>query len=212
MSERESKTYDAISLFSGGLDSILAVKVLEAQGLKVKALHFFTPFFGKPAAKKYWSGLYGLDLSGFADLGQVKGWGQFTASGMLNYVHGKNRTTGDNLYNTMPLNARVALTQRLGAWSSTAELLMVTAKTRVSAERNELPTAGYGLLNLRASYEWKQVRLDAGIDNLLDRQYAHPLGGAYVGQGQTMAGTAVPWGVRVPGMGRSLHVGVTVKF
>ena len=156
--------------------------------------------------------LYGLDLSGFADLGQVKGWGQFTASGMLNYVHGKNRTTGDNLYNTMPLNARVALTQRLGAWSSTAELLMVTAKTRVSAERNELPTAGYGLLNLRASYEWKQVRLDAGIDNLLDRQYAHPQGGAYVGQGQTMAGTAVPWGVRVPGMGRSLHVGVTVKF
>ena len=63
MSESEVKKYDAISLFSGGLDSILAVKVLEAQGLKVKALHFFTPFFGKPAAKKYWSGLYGLDLS-----------------------------------------------------------------------------------------------------------------------------------------------------
>ena len=63
MSETEAKKYDAISLFSGGLDSILAVKVLEAQGLKVKALHFFTPFFGKPAAKRYWSGLYGLDLS-----------------------------------------------------------------------------------------------------------------------------------------------------
>lgn len=50
-------------LFSGGLDSILASKVLEAQGLKVKCLHFFTPFFGKPGAKKYWSKLYGLDLS-----------------------------------------------------------------------------------------------------------------------------------------------------
>ncbi|MBP6418275.1 MAG: TonB-dependent receptor [Giesbergeria sp.] len=156
--------------------------------------------------------LYGLDLSGFADVGRWGGWGQFTASGMVNYVQGKNRTSGDHLYNTMPLNARVALTQRLGAWSSTAELHMVAAKTRVSSERNELPTAGYALLNLRASYEWKQVRLDAGIDNLLDRQYAHPQGGAYVGQGQTMAGTAVPWGVRVPGMGRSLNVGVTVKF
>jgi iron complex outermembrane receptor protein len=33
-----------------------------------------------------------------------------------------------------------------------------------------------------------------------------------VGQGRTMAGTAVPWGVRVPGMGRSFNVGVTVKF
>ncbi|MCB1987601.1 MAG: TonB-dependent receptor, partial [Burkholderiaceae bacterium] len=93
-----------------------------------------------------------------------------------------------------------------------AELVMVTAKTRVSAVRNELPTAGYGLVNLRGSYEWKQVRLDFGIDNLFDRFYNHPQGGAYVGQGMTMAGTAVPWGVRVPGMGRSFNVGVTVKF
>ena len=58
-----AKTYDAIVLFSGGLDSILAAKVLEAQGLKVKALHFFTPFFGKPQARKYWEKLYNLDLT-----------------------------------------------------------------------------------------------------------------------------------------------------
>lgn len=156
--------------------------------------------------------LHGFDLSGFADLGRTANWGQFTLSGMLSYVQGKNRETGDHLYGIMPLNARLALTQRLGAWSGTAELLMVGAKTRVSAVRNELPTAGYGLVNLRASYEWKQVRLDVGIDNLFDRFYNHPQGGAYVGQGMTMAGTAVPWGVRVPGMGRSVNVGVTVKF
>ena len=156
--------------------------------------------------------LHGFDLSGFTDLGRTAHWGQFTLSGMLSYVQGKNRSTGDNLYNTMPLNARVALTQRLGAWTGSAELLMVSGKTRVSAVRNELSTAGYGLVNLRASYEWKQVRLDLGIDNLFDRFYHHPQGGAYVGQGMTMAATAVPWGVRVPGMGRSLNVGVTVKF
>lgn len=156
--------------------------------------------------------LHGFDLSGFADLGKTANWGQFTLSGMLSYVQGKNRETGDNLYGIMPLHGRVALTQRLGAWTGTAELLMVTAKTRVSAVRNELPTAGYGLVNLRASYEWKQVRLDFGIDNLFDRFYNHPQGGAYLGQGRTMAGTAVPWGVRVPGMGRSLNLGLTVKF
>ena len=156
--------------------------------------------------------LHGFDLSGFTDLGKTAHWGQFTLSGMLSYVQGKNRSTGDNLYNTMPLNARVALTQRLGAWTGSAELLMVSGKTRVSAVRNELQTAGYGLVNLRASYEWKQVRLDLGIDNLFDRFYNHPQGGAYVGQGMTMAGTAVPWGVRVPGMGRSVNVGLTVKF
>ncbi|MCO5110655.1 MAG: TonB-dependent receptor [Burkholderiaceae bacterium] len=156
--------------------------------------------------------LHGFDLSGFTDLGRTANWGQLTLSGVVSYVHGTNRTTGDKLYGIMPLNARAALTQRLGAWTGTAELVMVTAKTRVSAVRNELPTAGYGLVNLRGSYEWKQVRLDFGIDNLFDRFYNHPQGGAYVGQGMTMAGTAVPWGVRVPGMGRSFNVGVTVKF
>ena len=156
--------------------------------------------------------LHGFDLSGFTDLGRTANWGQFALSGVVSYVHGTNRTTGDKLYGIMPLNARAALTQRLGAWTGTAELVMVTAKTRVSAVRNELPTAGYGLVNLRGSYEWKQVRLVFGIDNLFDRFYNHPQGGAYVGQGMTMAGTAVPWGVRVPGMGRSFNVGVTVKF
>ena len=99
-----------------------------------------------------------------------------------------------------------------GGGNHFAELQVVDGKTRVNAERNELTTAGYGLVNLRASYEWKQVRLDVGIDNLFDRFYHHPQGGAYLGQGMTMAGTAVPWGVRVPGMGRSVNVGVTVKF
>ncbi len=64
-----SKNYDAIALFSGGLDSILAVKTLEAQGLKVKVLHFFTPFFGKPQAKKYWERLYNIDLAA-VDVGE----------------------------------------------------------------------------------------------------------------------------------------------
>ena len=54
--------YDAVALFSGGLDSILAIKTLEAQGLKVKSLHFVSPFFGKPQMREHWQRVYGLDL------------------------------------------------------------------------------------------------------------------------------------------------------
>lgn len=36
----------ALGLFSGGLDSILAIKVLEEQNIKVLALSFVSPFFG----------------------------------------------------------------------------------------------------------------------------------------------------------------------
>lgn len=56
------KNYDAVALFSGGLDSILAIKTLEAQGLRVKCLHFVSSFFGKPEMLEHWSHVYGLDL------------------------------------------------------------------------------------------------------------------------------------------------------
>jgi len=36
----------AVALFSGGLDSILAVKLIQEQGIKVKGINFITPFFG----------------------------------------------------------------------------------------------------------------------------------------------------------------------
>jgi len=36
----------ALALYSGGLDSILACRVIMNQGIEVKAIHFITPFFG----------------------------------------------------------------------------------------------------------------------------------------------------------------------
>jgi iron complex outermembrane receptor protein len=131
--------------------------------------------------------LYGLDLSGFAALGTVRGIGSFTARGMIAYVRGKNRDTGDYLYNIMPLNARLTLEHRLGNWTNTIEEQLVSAKDDVSRTRSEISTSGYSLLNLRSSYEWKNVRVDIGLDNALDKQYALPLGGAYIGQGMTMS-------------------------
>lgn len=55
-------SYDAVALLSGGLDSLLAAKILEEQGLRVKCLHFITPFFGKADLLEQWKTLYGLDI------------------------------------------------------------------------------------------------------------------------------------------------------
>lgn len=155
--------------------------------------------------------LYGVDVSGFMPLAKTSPYGSVTATGMISYGRGTNTTTGSGLYNMMPLNAKLALVQKTGRWSNTVEAQLVQAKTVVSQVRNEMTTAGYGLLNLRSSYEWKSARLDVGIDNALDKFYASPLGGAYVGQGTTM-NTSAPYGITVPGAGRSINVGVTVKF
>lgn len=158
--------------------------------------------------------LYGLDLSGRMPLAR-NGWGEWGLKGLLNYTNGKNRDTGDDLYNIMPLNTKLTLTQKRGGWDNGIELVMVKDKSAVSDARNEIRTPGYSLVNLRGSYSWKQARVDFGIENLFDRHYYLPLGGAYVGQGTTMSttGTSSPaWGIAVPGMGRSLYAGINYKF
>lgn len=52
----------AVALFSGGLDSILAARLLVEQGLTVQCLHFVTPFFGKPQLIPHWEAIYGLKI------------------------------------------------------------------------------------------------------------------------------------------------------
>ena len=55
-------SYDAVALFSGGLDSILAIRLIEEQGLKIKCLHFVSPFFGNTRQAAYWQARFGLDI------------------------------------------------------------------------------------------------------------------------------------------------------
>ena len=84
--------------------------------------------------------------------------------------------------------------------------------------RNEIKTAGYGLLNLSTGYDWRNLSVTVGIDNALDKQYALPLGGAYMGQGRTMSmnselGTGISnWGTPVYGAGRSYFISLNHKF
>lgn len=158
--------------------------------------------------------LFGVDFAAFFPIARSTSLGHFTGRGVVSYVDGQTRGGSDHLYNIMPLNARLAVEHRLGNWTNTVESHLVSAKTRVSQVRNEMKTPGYGLLNLRSSYEHKQFRVDIGLENALNKQYSLPLGGAYIGQGATMSlnGAGAPYGLPVPGMGRSLYAGVSVKF
>lgn len=190
--------------------------------------------------------IYGVDVSGRVKLADIPGVGAFTATALINYVYGKNldqgsvqycgpydlrctilaplNKVGDGLYNMMPLNAKFGLEHHLGGWSSRAEVVLVDSKTHVSIHRNELKTPGYALLNLRTSYEWDNVRIDLGLDNVFDHLYYPPLGGFYITNYKAM--TAAIWNYTrafaptpnsravsgVPGVGRNFTVGMTVKF
>lgn len=164
--------------------------------------------------------IYGIDLSGNVVLGKHPDFGRYQLTGLASYTRGQNLTSGDNLYNIMPINGKLSLVQKLGAnWTNSLEGQFVAAKTNLNAVRNEIGTAGYSLFNLRASYEDKQFRINFGIENLLNKMYSLPLGGAYLGQGDTMAmnkGMMAPngpvWGAAVAGMGRTVYVSMNVKY
>ena len=160
--------------------------------------------------------LYGVDLAADCQLTGATNYGSFSTRLVASYTRGRNDDTDDNLYNIMPLNATLALSQQAGSWSNTVEGEFVAAKDDVSQVRNEMQTAGYGLVHLRSRYEREDWSIDLGVENLFDRFYQPPLGGAYVGQGTTMTIPPPPnqpqWGTPVPGQGRSIYAGVTMKF
>src|SRR5574337_354085 len=47
---------------------------------------------------------WGIDVSGHLPLAKTDSLGEFSLAGLFNYTNGKNLTTGDDLYNIMPLN------------------------------------------------------------------------------------------------------------
>ena len=177
-----------------------------------------TPNFVKLQFVNQQARLYGVNLAGRMPLGS-NDWGMWTLKGLFNYTNGKNLETGDALYNIMPINLKTSLVQRKDKWENTLEWVAVAAKDDVSATRNEIKTPGFSLFNVRSTYTHKQLRVDFGIENLFNKMYYQPLGGAYVAQGYTMGmnrelngNTTGMWGTNVPGMGRSLYVGVNYKF
>jgi iron complex outermembrane receptor protein len=155
--------------------------------------------------------LYGVDVGGSKFLWETPDFGRFSVSGTVGYVQGQLINSGDSLYHMMPLNTNLALQQKWGRWTNSLELQMVNEKDVVDPIRKELPTGGYGLVNLRSSYEFEHIRLDFGVENLFDLYYEPPLGGVDIGMQPLIYPVNLPVHA-VPGMGRNFYAGLTAKF
>jgi len=154
--------------------------------------------------------IYGVEATWKAALWDGGDFGKGRLLGNASWMRGERASDGQDLYHMMPLNARVAIEQNKAAWTNAVELELVNQKTRVDDIRLEPKTAGYSLVNLRSSYQWKNARLDVAANNLFDKYYELPLGGvAYAGW--KAAGSVGAIGA-LPGMGRSINVGLTVNY
>lgn len=149
--------------------------------------------------------LYGADISGSLALWENPVSGTGGLNGTLSWVNGQNLDTGDNLYNVMPLSARISLDHRLGGWTNQIEVEMAASKNGVSHTRNELETPAYALLNLRTGYQWDNLALTLGVENVFNHLYYEPLGGVYYSENRSRYSN-------VPGEGRTFVAGATIKF
>jgi len=129
--------------------------------------------------------LYGTEL-----FGEVNVLPCMSLYGSLAYVRGTNHApvrfedatqsliplSGDEpLPGIFPLNATLAVRlfdQDHRHWNVEFELLMVDDQSRVADRFAELPSPGYGVLNVRGAYQLtNSIRVTSAIENLFDHSY-----------------------------------------
>ncbi len=159
--------------------------------------------------------LAGFDFSGRALILQDKEIGDVSISGLAGYNYGR-RIDGYYLYHMMPFNGKVALEDAIavgdGRLTTAFEVKAAAAKTNVETLRNEPSTPAYAVMGLRASYEYKNLRFDLGLDNIADKRYFEPLGGIDIADWRSAGRPVSMWDQPLAAMGRTLYGGVTVKF
>lgn len=107
---------------------------------------------------------------------------QWKIGATLAYSWAENRDTGAALPQIPPLDARFTLAYDNTRWSAGALLRVVDGQDRVAPGQGNVvgqdlaKTAGFAVLSLNGAYRISsRLSLAAGIDNLLDRNYAEHL-------------------------------------
>ena len=147
--------------------------------------------------------LYGLD----GRYGMVLN-DNWRLDGVLSYVRGEDKDNNDNLYRVAPLNNRLTLTWEQDKLSASLESVLYASQSKTASYNDEEKSAGYGLLNLYSQYQLSSdLRINAGIENLLDKDYVDHLTGY-----NRNADSDIPVGDRLPGRGRNLFVSAALSF
>ena len=84
-----------------------------------------------------------------------------------------DETTGERLLRRAKQFAALRLSQRLGDWNFSSELIASGSKQDVRVDDfTRVRTPGYGLVNLKTTYNLnKQTRLQLQLDNVFDKRY-----------------------------------------
>jgi hemoglobin/transferrin/lactoferrin receptor protein len=101
----------------------------------------------------------------------------FQLQGGLAYTYGQNATRDEPLRRIPPLNGRVRATFNKQQWFASAEYWFASKQSRLAQgdkDDNRIPnggTPGFNVINLYAGYQFKQLQIRTGLQNLFNRDY-----------------------------------------
>jgi iron complex outermembrane receptor protein len=128
--------------------------------------------------------------------------------GTLSYVRGKRTDAPDNLYRIAPLTSFVELIYQAERYFLGVESVAASRQDDVAAYNAEQPSAGWGIVNLRAAYELNDTfTLGAGVENLSDTVYRDHLGGY-----NRVRESDIAVGARINGMGRNVYLRIDARW
>ncbi len=167
----------------------------------------FTNGFSKLQFVNHNAQSYGINASGSRQLWKTAAFGTGEIRANINWVRGQDLVNHSGLYHQMPTNGMVSLHETFENWTGRVEVTLVKSKSTVDWLRNEPRTPGYALLGLGGSYRWRNLTLDASIENVCNQKYYLPLGGMSLGDYKA-TGVLSP----LAGMGRSFNVSLSASF
>ncbi len=121
----------------------------------------------------------------------------------ISYTRGKNDTDDTDLHEIPPFRGSIALRYDNGKYFGEIEGEFADEQTRVDEQLDEEETSGWGIANFKAGYEYKKIKLFAGVSNLFDKKYYEHL--SYFRHPFSS-------GVKVPEPGRTLYVNLQYTF
>lgn len=148
--------------------------------------------------------LYGFDWQTSYQLNR-----QWKLGNVSSFVRGKRGDINDNLYRIAPFNTRVQLIYQRHNLRLQTELAAYARQSKVSRINNEQQTEASTILNAAADWHVSDnLRLVAGIENIMDKNYSLHLNGI-----NRVAGNAdIAIGERLPEAGRNVYLKAQLQW
>jgi iron complex outermembrane receptor protein len=147
--------------------------------------------------------LWGIDVAFALQLSD-----RLTLDSIASYTRGRRKDMSDDLYRLAPLNGSIGLSYANESWLIDARVVAYDSQKNVASFNDEQTSCGYEVVN--AGVAWiamPSLRLEARVENLLDRAYQDHLGGI-----NRAGGSDIAVGTRLYGAERTLAAGVIVSF